>query len=140
RECTGSRQRQQPWVAGARTGKRHVSVGYRHRRYCRTGRAGMFQWPSRDAGGRWFVYNRSRMVTVLLFASVAEKAGTRRLELPANPGDTVAHLRDRLLERFPQLEPMVPNLLYALDEEYVRTDAPVSEGATLAVIPPVSGG
>lgn len=80
------------------------------------------------------------MVTVLLFASVAEKAGTRRLELPANPGDTVAHLRDRLLERFPQLEPMVPNLLYALDEEYVRTDAPVSEGATLAVIPPVSGG
>ncbi len=80
------------------------------------------------------------MVTVLLFASAAERAGTRRLELDCEPGDTVAHLRDRLVDRFPQLLPMLPNLLYALDEEYVKTDAVVPAGATLAIIPPVSGG
>jgi molybdopterin converting factor subunit 1 len=79
-------------------------------------------------------------VTVLLFASVADRAGTRRLELPSQPGDTVGNLRDRLVDRFPQLEPMVPNLLYALDEEYVRINDPVPPGSTLAVIPPVSGG
>ena len=84
-------------------------------------------------------YNQS-VITVLLFASVAEKAGTRRLELPAAEGETVAHLRDRLVARFPQLEPMLPNLLFALDEEYVKPEAFVTAGSTLAVIPPVSGG
>jgi molybdopterin synthase catalytic subunit len=79
-------------------------------------------------------------VTVLLFASLAEKAGTRRLDLPVEAGDTVAVVRDRVLERFPQLEPFVPNLLYALDEEYVKPGEPVAAGATLALIPPVSGG
>ena len=28
-------------------------------------------------------------ITVLLFASVAEKAGTRKLTMPSEPGDTV---------------------------------------------------
>jgi len=79
-------------------------------------------------------------VTVLLFASVAEKAGTRRLTVPSEPGDTVAHVRDRVLQRFPQLESSLPTLLYAVDEEYVKEWAPVPAGATLALIPPVSGG
>jgi molybdopterin converting factor subunit 1 len=79
-------------------------------------------------------------VTVLLFASIAEKAGTRRLEIPAAPGDTVATIRDRLLERFPQLRAFVPTLLYALNENYVKDTAPVCDGATVALIPPVSGG
>ena len=79
-------------------------------------------------------------ITVLLFASVAEKAGKRRLDLPFATGDTVATVRDRLLETMPQLRPFVPNLMYALDEEYVRDTAPVCEGSTLALIPPVSGG
>lgn len=77
---------------------------------------------------------------MLLFASIAEKAGTRRLTLPLEPGDTVANVRDRLVDRFPQLMPAVPTLLYALNEEYVRTSEPVPAGATLALIPPVSGG
>jgi molybdopterin converting factor subunit 1 len=79
-------------------------------------------------------------ITVLLFASIAEKAGKRRLEIPFAAGDTVATVRDRLLEAMPQLSPFVPNLMYALDEGYVRESAPICEGATLALIPPVSGG
>ena len=79
-------------------------------------------------------------VTVLLFASIAEKAGVRRLELPVRDGDTVATVRERLIERFPQLREFVPTLMYALDEEYVRDNAVVHAGGTLALIPPVSGG
>ncbi|MGE3073295.1 MAG: molybdopterin converting factor subunit 1 [Dehalococcoidia bacterium] len=79
-------------------------------------------------------------VTVLLFASVAEKAGTRRLSLPVREGDTVASIRDRLVERFPQLTDSVPTLLYALNEEYVKEWEMVPPGSTLALIPPVSGG
>jgi len=79
-------------------------------------------------------------VTVLLFASIAEKAGFRKLELPLEAGDTVASVRERLLLRYPQLAGFVPSLMYALNEEYVRDSADVPPGATLALIPPVSGG
>lgn len=79
-------------------------------------------------------------VTVLLFASLAERAGTRRLELPLEEGATVGEVRDRVVAQFPQLAPAVPTLMYALDEEYAREDAPVRPGSTLALIPPVSGG
>ena len=79
-------------------------------------------------------------VTVLLFASVADRAGTRRLTVPVRDGDTVANIRDRVVERFPQLESSLPTLLYALNEEYVKEWEPVPPGATVALIPPVSGG
>jgi len=79
-------------------------------------------------------------VTVLFFASVAQKAGVRSLSLPLEAGDTVARVRDRVVARFPQLESSLPTLLYALNEEYVRESAEVPAGATLALIPPVSGG
>lgn len=79
-------------------------------------------------------------VTVLLFASLAERAGVRRLELPVGEGETVGSIRDRLLERFPGLAAAVPTLMYALDETYVREEAAVRPGSTLALIPPVSGG
>ena len=77
---------------------------------------------------------------MLLFASVAEKAGTRRLTVESQPGDTVVQVRARVLERFPQLESSLPTLLYAVNEEYVKEWEPVPAGATLALIPPVSGG
>jgi len=85
-------------------------------------------------------YNGWMTVTVLLFASVAERVGARKLELPLEPGDSVATVRDRLVERFPQLRECVPTLLYALDEAYAKESSPVTDGATLALIPPVSGG
>jgi molybdopterin synthase catalytic subunit len=79
-------------------------------------------------------------VTVLLFASLAEKAGWRKRAFELRDGDTVATVRDRLIADHPQLRVAVPSLLYAINEEYVRDDDPVPAGATLALIPPVSGG
>jgi len=79
-------------------------------------------------------------VTVLLFASLAERAGTRRLEVEVGEGALVRDVRDRVVAQYPQLAAAVPTLMYALDEEYAREDAPVRPGATLALIPPVSGG
>jgi molybdopterin synthase catalytic subunit len=79
-------------------------------------------------------------VTVLLFASLAERAGTRRLEVPVSGGERVRDIRDQVVARYPQLAPAVPTLMYALDETYAREDAPVAAGSTLALIPPVSGG
>jgi molybdopterin synthase catalytic subunit len=79
-------------------------------------------------------------VTILLFASIAEAAGTRRLELPVQGGEQIRDLRDAVFARYPALARFAPNLLFALDEEYATLDTPVAAGATLAFIPPVSGG
>ncbi|MEO8539471.1 MAG: MoaD/ThiS family protein [bacterium] len=79
-------------------------------------------------------------VTVLFFASVAQKAGVRSVTVPLEAGDNVARVRDRVVDRFPQLESSLPTLLYALDEEYAHESDPVAPGSTLALIPPVSGG
>lgn len=79
-------------------------------------------------------------VHVLLFASLAEKAGVRTLELPLAVGACVRDVRDQIFARFPELRPFQDRIVYAVDEEYAREDTLVSEGATLALIPPVSGG
>lgn len=79
-------------------------------------------------------------VTVLLFASIAEAAGARRIELPLQPGDTVRSVRDRLVGARPAIERFIPNLMYAVGEEYAELDDTLTDGATLALIPPVSGG
>jgi molybdopterin converting factor subunit 1 len=79
-------------------------------------------------------------VTVLLFASLAEAAGTRRLDLPWAEGDTVASICARVIACHPKLERFVPNLVFAVDEEYAEPEAAVRPGATVALIPPVSGG
>lgn len=86
------------------------------------------------------VYNEEMEITVLLFASVAERAGTRRFTLELDGQATVASARDAILLRYPALEAFVPTLMYALDEEYVREHDVVAPGSTLALIPPVSGG
>lgn len=79
-------------------------------------------------------------VTVLFFASIAEAAGTRRLSVPVEGPSTVAEIRDYLVREHPQLERFVPTLMYAVNEEYARPGDSVPVGATLALIPPVSGG
>ncbi|MEP6871799.1 MAG: molybdopterin converting factor subunit 1 [Anaerolineaceae bacterium] len=79
-------------------------------------------------------------ITVLLFASVAERAGTRRFTLSLDEPATVASARDAILAQYPSIAPFVPNLMYALDEEYAREQDTVTPHSTLALIPPVSGG
>lgn len=85
-------------------------------------------------------YNRPVAVTVLLFAAMAERAGVRSMRVDHEFGDTVAAIRDRVVGSRPELAAFTPTLLYAIDEEYVRESDSVSDGATVAFIPPVSGG
>ncbi len=85
-------------------------------------------------------YNEGVNVTVLLFASIAEAAGTRKLEIAWREGDTVASVCDRVVAEFPALERFVPNLMFAIDENYAGADDAVQPGARVAFIPPVSGG
>jgi len=88
-----------------------------------------------------------------LFANLAEAAGAKRVEVPAEAGDTFGDAFDQLLEAHPDLEAEV------LDDEgelrdHIRVlrndsnpfvtdegfDTVLEAGDELALFPPVSGG
>jgi molybdopterin converting factor small subunit len=78
-------------------------------------------------------------VRVLLFASYAEILGYHAVELsfepPATVGDVLARLRS-----LPGGERLPPKPMCALNLTHVRSDAPVSGGDELAILPPLAGG
>jgi len=78
-------------------------------------------------------------VTLLYFAAAREAAGAAR-EVLAEPPATVGALRAALLQRHPGLARVLPRCRIAVGEEFADDDAPLRDGAEVAVIPPVAGG
>jgi molybdopterin converting factor subunit 1 len=79
-------------------------------------------------------------VEVTLFAGLKELLGQPKVTLELEEGATVADLRDRLSEQYPIVTPYLPTLICAVDEEFVPSEHPLSDGDDIALIPPVSGG
>lgn len=80
------------------------------------------------------------VMTVRLFAVARERVGRGEITVELPAGATVADLRAALAEQFPPLAPIAGRVMIAVDSEYADDAAIVPPGATLAVIPPVSGG
>jgi molybdopterin synthase catalytic subunit len=78
-------------------------------------------------------------VEVLLFASLAERAGTRHLTVRTEPGWDVAALWSHLLAEHPGLAAH-PRPLAACDRVYARWDRALEGVREVAFLPPVSGG
>jgi molybdopterin converting factor small subunit len=79
-------------------------------------------------------------VCVRLFALAKDRTGRAALEVELRHGSTVGDLRSALGDLTPALRPLLSTAMIALDEEYAGDDVPISPGARLALIPPVSGG
>lgn len=79
-------------------------------------------------------------ITVLYFAAARERAGQARETFPVADGATVREVLRLLSAAHPGLEPLLPHLRVAVDQEFVGVDAPVRPGAEVALIPPVAGG
>lgn len=79
-------------------------------------------------------------VTVLYFAAARERAGCAREEVEVGDAVTVAALLERLVELHPGLEPLLPHLRSAVNQEFVGSTSPLKDGDEVALIPPVSGG
>lgn len=79
------------------------------------------------------------MITVKLFAAVAQKVGRRELTLPAE-GRTVAGLLSDLQAEYPALQRLAGILMVAVNHQYVSHDCVLKEGDEVGLIPPVSGG
>ena len=78
--------------------------------------------------------------TVLLFGHYREIAGGEPIELEVPEGETVRSLANRLSEAYPKLSGIETYCRFALNEEYATLDAILTEGDTVAVLPPMSGG
>lgn len=53
---------------------------------------------------------------------------------------TVSQLRDLLIRKYPELEPILKVVRFAVNEEYVDEDYFIGQNDRVAIIPPVSGG
>jgi molybdopterin converting factor subunit 1 len=79
-------------------------------------------------------------IRVRLFAVLRDRAGLSELALDLPQGATVAQAREPLVERLPSLREHLDRCSFAVNFNYVRTDATLHDGDELALIPPVSGG
>lgn len=79
-------------------------------------------------------------VHLVAFATASDIVGKdpQTLELP--DGSSLSDLQRLLTERYPTLETLWPRLAVAVDGQLARTDAPLEDGAEVALLPPVSGG
>lgn len=79
-------------------------------------------------------------VTVRLFARLREIAGSAELERDVPAGATLAGVWDQLASEFPAMAPYRASISAAVNADYARLSAPVSDGDEVAFLPPVSGG
>ena len=78
-------------------------------------------------------------VTVLLFASYAEKLGASSIPLELAQGATVGDVLTSL-HRLPGASRLATEPLVAVNERYARRDHVLVPGDEVAIIPPVAGG
>ena len=78
-------------------------------------------------------------ITVLYFAAARERAGTAQ-ETVEWGGGPVRQLLEKLAAAHPDLRPLLPHLRVAVNQEFTSLDAPVPDGAEVALVPPVAGG
>ena len=79
-------------------------------------------------------------VAVKLFAVARQLAGSDVVEFDVEDGATIAELRRGLVEHFPELQPIMPHVLFAVGAEYATDTTQIKPGVDVACIPPVSGG
>ncbi len=80
---------------------------------------------------------RNEMIKVLFFARLQDEAGTEALEAQ-KAGQTVQEIKAWLKEEY-QLSSL-DQAMAAVNEEFADNEDTLSDGDTIAFIPPVSGG
>ncbi|HOD14302.1 MAG TPA: MoaD/ThiS family protein [Spirochaetota bacterium] len=79
-------------------------------------------------------------IKVKAFASVREAFGFDEKELTVSDGITVKDVIRQITRSYQPAIDREMTLLFSINEEYCRDDAPLSDGDRLAIFPPVSGG
>lgn len=82
------------------------------------------------------------MITIRLklFASIKDICGFSEKEIIYDSPVTVSLLVNELSEEYPGLQAKKDSLLIAVNEDYAGLDTKLTDGDTVAIFPPVSGG
>ena len=75
---------------------------------------------------------------LLYFAILRERLKKDQEELEIK--GTISQLRKLLIEKYPELEPVLKVVRFAVNEEYVGDEYQLKGDERVALIPPVSGG
>lgn len=79
-------------------------------------------------------------ISIRMFAAARDAVGADQSEIELPDNATVGQLRTAMADQLPTIATLLPNCMIAIDEEYAADDAMVTKGATVACIPPLSGG
>jgi molybdopterin synthase catalytic subunit len=79
-------------------------------------------------------------VEVIAFAALREALGQPRFTLELSGEATARTVRDRLVEEHPRFADLIRSCRLASGVEFVDESAPLTDGAEVVLIPPVSGG
>jgi MoaD family protein len=79
-------------------------------------------------------------IIIKTFASVYDICGFSDKEMEVSPGCTVADVINMLVKQFHDMQDVVDELLFAVNEEYCTGTRKLIDNDVLAVFPPVSGG
>jgi sulfur-carrier protein len=80
------------------------------------------------------------MVTIKLFAAMADEAGVDTLQVEWKQGMTTQDIKQLLIDKYPLLSPRVGNAMAAVNQEYTPGVQELQDNDEIAFIPPVSGG
>lgn len=80
------------------------------------------------------------MIDVILFARARQLVGRDSAAVEVPEGGTVEELTAALIDLNPELKPLLPNLLVAVNNQFANNDTVVRNTDTVACFPPVSGG
>ncbi|WEG19124.1 molybdopterin converting factor subunit 1 [Alkalihalophilus pseudofirmus] len=79
------------------------------------------------------------MITLLLFAELAERLNTKEMQIDAS-GKTLKEVKEMVKEKHAGIEHVIDQSMVAVNEEYAEDTEVLKDGDVIAFIPPVSGG
>lgn len=79
-------------------------------------------------------------VRLLFFSLLRDITSLDEMAWTCSPDSHVRDLLEQIYQRWPLLRTWDGSLLIAVDQIYVKRDAPLHEGCEVAIMPPVQGG
>ena len=79
-------------------------------------------------------------ITILLFATLKDRARRGQVSLALEDGATVEDLKTRLAAAVPGLAPALPTALVSINREFAFQEDRLHDGDEVGLFPPVSGG
>lgn len=79
-------------------------------------------------------------IRVLFFAQAKVLTGVSNVVLTTAGDGSLGDIQQQVLQAYPALSPIFPQLLWAVNGQYCDSSCRLSENAEVACFPPVSGG